>query len=124
MKRILTILFVVVIAAVAAYIIFWEFEVAKPKIRESVRKPEPVASETEEPDPLKNREEIYRLAAEKDKSAVAQLLTQLKDDSPMVRLAAARAIVKRSVKDEVYNQKHQIRREKYFLPFAFLLLPL
>lgn len=54
-----------------------------------MRKPNAGVSETKESAALKKREEIYRLAAEKDKSAVAQLLPQLKDDSPMVRLAAA-----------------------------------
>jgi hypothetical protein len=96
-KRILTILFVVVIAAVAAYIIFWEFELVKRKPREGVGKPEPAirrVSETKESAALKKREEIYRRAGEKDKSAVAQLLTQLKDDSPMVRLAAATAYIR------------------------------
>jgi hypothetical protein len=90
MKRILTIAFVVVIAVVAAWIVFREFEFAKRKPREGARKPKPGVSETKESTALKKREEIYGLAAEKDKSAVAQLLTQLKDDSPMVRLAAAR----------------------------------
>jgi hypothetical protein len=90
-KRILTTAFVVVIAAVAAYIIFSEYELVKRKPREGVRKPKPGVSETKESAALKKREEIYRYAAEKDKSAVAQLLTQLKDESPMVRLAAATA---------------------------------
>ena len=91
MKRILTIALVVVILVVAGYIIFSEYELVKRKSRESVGKPEPVVSETKESEALKKREEIYRRAAEKDKSAVAQLLTQLKDESPMVRLAAATA---------------------------------
>jgi hypothetical protein len=94
-KKSLTIVLIVVIAVLAAYIIFSEYELVKRKPREGVGKPEPGVSETKEPAEagrsaaLKKREEIYRLAAEKDKSAVAQLLTQLKDDSPMVRLAAA-----------------------------------
>jgi hypothetical protein len=87
-KRILTIAFVVVIAAVAAYIIFSEYELVRRKPREGVGKPERIASETKESAALKKGEEIYRRAAEKDKSALDQLLTQLKDDSPMVRLAA------------------------------------
>jgi uncharacterized membrane protein YdfJ with MMPL/SSD domain len=92
MKRILIVAFVVVILAVVAYIVFSEYELVKRKSRESVGKPEPVVSETKESEALKKREEIYRRAAEKDKSAIAQLLTQLKDDSPMVRLAAARRL--------------------------------
>jgi uncharacterized protein YxeA len=94
MKRILAIALVVVILVVAAYVIFSEYELVKRKPRESVGKPESAVrriSETKESDSLKKREEIYRRAGEKDKSAVGQLLTQLKDDSPMVRLAAATA---------------------------------
>jgi HEAT repeat protein len=86
----------VVILAVVAYIVFSEYELVKRKPRESVGKPESAVrriSETKESAALKKREEIYRRAAEKDKSAVAQLLAQLKDESPMVRLAAARAIL-------------------------------
>ena len=93
MKRSLTISLVVVILAVAAYIIFSEYELVKRKPREGVGKPKPAVSRTKESEALKKREEIYRRAGEKDKSAVAQLLTQLKDESPMVRLAAARAIL-------------------------------
>jgi HEAT repeat protein len=93
MKRILIVALVVVILAVAAYIVFSEYELVKRKPREGVSKPKPGVSETKESEALKKREEIYRRAAEKDKSAVAQLLAQLKDESPMVRLAAARAIL-------------------------------
>ena len=93
MKRILTIAFVVVIGVLVVYIVFREYELVKWKPRESVGKPKQGVSETKESAALKKREEIYRLAGEKDKSAVAQLLTQLKDESPMVRLAAARAIL-------------------------------
>jgi HEAT repeat protein len=92
-KKSLTIAAVGVIIAVAAYIVFSQYELVKRKPRESAGKPKPGISETKESAALKKREEIYRRAAEKDKSAVAQLLTQLKDDSPMVRLAAARAIL-------------------------------
>jgi hypothetical protein len=84
MRRILTIALVVVILAVAAYIIFSEYELVKRKPREGVRKPKPGVSETRESAALKKREEIYRRAGGKDKSAIAQLLIQLKDDSPMV----------------------------------------
>jgi hypothetical protein len=94
MKRILTIAFVVVIAVLAAYIVFSEYELVKRKPHEGISKPRPGASETKESAALKKREEIYRRAGEKDKSAVAQLLTQLKDESPMVRLAAARRLRK------------------------------
>jgi hypothetical protein len=80
----------VVILVVAAYIVFSEYELVKRKPREGVSKPKPGISETKESAALKKREEIYRSAAEKDKGAVAQLLTQMKDESPMVRLAAAR----------------------------------
>jgi hypothetical protein len=86
-KKSLTIALVVVIAVLAGYIIFSEYELVKRKPRESVSKPKPGVSETRESAALKKREEIYRRAAEKDKSAVDQLLIQLKDDSPMVRLA-------------------------------------
>ena len=63
MKRILTILFVVVIAAVAVYIVFSEYELVRRKPHEGVRKPESVASETKESTALKKREEIYHLVA-------------------------------------------------------------
>jgi uncharacterized protein YxeA len=89
MKKILIVALVVVIVVLAAYIVFSEYELVKRKPREGVGKPKPGVSETKESAALKKREEIYRRAAEKDKSAVAQLLAQLKDDSPMVRLAAA-----------------------------------
>jgi hypothetical protein len=82
----------VVIIAVVAYSIFSQYELVKRKPHEGVSKPKPGVSETKESAALKKREEIYRRAAEKDKSAIAQLLTQLKDDSPMVRLAAARRL--------------------------------
>jgi hypothetical protein len=72
-KKSLTIAFVVVIAAVAAYIVFREYRFAKLKTPEGVSKPKPGVGETKESAALKKREEIYRLAAEKDKSAVAQL---------------------------------------------------
>jgi hypothetical protein len=73
MKRVPIVALVVVILAVMAYIIFSEYELVKRKPRESIRKVGPVVSETKESAALKKREEIYRLAAEKDKSAVAQL---------------------------------------------------
>jgi hypothetical protein len=86
-------LLIVVIVVLAVYMVFRKYELVKRKPRESVGKPKPGVSETEESAALKKREEIYRSAAEKDKSAVAQLLTQLKDDSPMVRLAAVSKLV-------------------------------
>jgi len=94
-KRILAIALVVVILAVAAYIIFSEYELTKRKPRESVGKPEPAVrrvSETKESAALKKWEEIYRLAAKKEKTDVSELLASLKDESPMVRLAAARRV--------------------------------
>jgi hypothetical protein len=89
-KKSLIIVLIGVIAALAAWIVFREYQFAKWKSREGAHKPEPAVRQTKESAALKKREEIYRSAAEKDKSAVAQLLTQVKDDSPMVRLAAAR----------------------------------
>ena len=92
MKKSLTTVLIAIIAVLAVYIVFREYQFAKRKTGEGARKPESAVRKTKE-SALKKREEIYRRAAEKDKSAVAQLLTQLKDESAMVRLAAARAIL-------------------------------
>ena len=92
MKKSLAIVLIVVIGVLAVYIVFREYQFAKWKSGEGARKQETAVRKTKESEALKKREEIYRRAAEKDKSAVAQLLTQLKDDSPMVRLAAARRL--------------------------------
>ena len=72
MKKSLTIVLIGVIVVLAVYIFFSEYELVKRKPSESVSKPKPGVSETKESVALKKREEIYRRAAEKDKSAVAQ----------------------------------------------------
>ena len=88
MKKAITILFVVILVAAAAYLIFFESGV----VRQSPNKQEPTATPAEDEKAQEKRQEIYHLAARKQKSDIPKFKASLSDSSPMVRLAAARAI--------------------------------
>lgn len=100
MKIVLTLILAIVVVALATYLV-WEIlplSSKTPKISKPEITPEtPVTAQA-----LKVRQKIHSLAARKQRSDIPEFKKHLKDKSPMVRLAAAKAIYDVGGKEELH----------------------